>query len=396
MSFISERVKSIKPSATLAVTAKAKEMKAAGIDIISFGAGEPDFDTPDNIKEAAHEAIRAGFTKYTAAGGIDDLKEAIAQRLKKDCNLDYSLKNIIVSCGAKHSIYNIFQVIIDPGDEIIIPAPYWVSYPDMTLLAGGKPVIISCPEEENFKITATKLSAAITSKTKAVVINSPSNPTGAAYSEKELRELAEVAVKNNILVISDEIYNRITFNNFKAVSIASLGDDIKRLTLVVNGVSKAYSMTGWRIGYTAGDEEIVKGINKIQAQSTSNPTSLSQKATIEALSGSQEPAEEMIVQFGKRKDFIVEQLNGIDGVSCFDPQGAFYVFPDISSYFGKTLKGMTINNSADMTTFMLEEAKVAVVPGGEFGADKHIRLSYATSMENIEKGLDRIRKALTA
>ena len=396
MSFISERVKQIKPSATLAITAKAKAMKASGIDIVSFGAGEPDFDTPENIKEAAHKAIRSGFTKYTAVGGTDELKEAIAARMKEDCRVEYALSNIIASCGGKHSLYNIFQAIINPGDEVIIPSPYWVSYPDMVLLAGGKPVIVDCHEETAFKMQPHQLSSAITEKTKAIVINSPSNPTGAAYTEDDLKALAEIAVNNNLLVISDEIYNRISYNNFKVVSIASLGEDIRKLTLVVNGVSKTYSMTGWRIGYVAGDEEIIKAMSKVQAQSTSNPTSISQAAAIEALNGPQAPAEEMVGHFKERKDFIVKELNGIDGVTCFDPQGAFYVFPNISSYFGKRQGGEEIKSSADMTRYLLEEAKVAVVPGGEFGAEGYLRLSYATSMANIEKGLKRIKEALAS
>ncbi len=396
MSFISERVKQIKPSATLAITAKAKAMKASGIDIVSFGAGEPDFDTPDNIKEAAHNAIRSGFTKYTAVGGTDELKEAIAARMKEDCHVEYALNNIIASCGGKHSLYNIFQAIINPGDEVIIPSPYWVSYPDMVLLAGGKPVIVDCHEETGFKMQPHQLSSLITKKTKAIVINSPSNPTGAAYTEDDLKALAEIAVNNNLLVISDEIYNRISYNNFKVVSMASLGEEIRKLTLVVNGVSKTYSMTGWRIGYVAGDEEIVKAMNKIQAQSTSNPTSISQAAAIEALIGPQAPAEEMVSHFEKRKDYIVQELNAINGVTCFDPQGAFYAFPNVSSYFGKSHGGDEIKNSADMTRYLLEEAKVAVVPGGEFGAEGYIRLSYATSMENIEKGLKRIKEALAS
>lgn len=394
MSFVSERVKKIKPSATLAISAKANAMKASGIDIVSFGAGEPDFDTPENIKEAAHNAIRSGFTKYTAVGGTDELKKAVAKRLKEDCNVEYAVSNIIVSCGAKHSLYNIFQSIIDPGDEVIIPSPYWVSYPDMVLLACGRPVIVDCPEQTGFKMQPHQLSRAITKKTKAIVINSPSNPTGAAYTRDELEMLADIAVKNNILVISDEIYNRITYNNFKAASIASLGEDIRRLTLVVNGVSKTYSMTGWRIGYTAGDEEIIKAMNKIQAQSTSNPTSISQAATVEALMGVQSPAEDMVTHFEKRKNFIVSGLNALPGVTCFDPQGAFYVFPNISSYFGKSYEGEAIKDSAHMTRYLLEAARVAVVPGIEFGAEGYIRLSYATSMENIEKGLLRIEKAL--
>ena len=394
MSFLSKRVNKIKPSITLAITAKAKAMKADGIDIIGFGAGEPDFDTPSHIKEAAKKAIDAGFTKYTPVGGTDELKKAIADRLKKDSGLHYDLSEIFASCGGKHSLYNIFQAIINDGDEVIIPAPYWVSYPDMVLLSDGTPVIVQCLEEAGFKMTASQLSGAITPRTKAVVINSPSNPTGAAYTIDELKELAKVAVEANILVISDEIYNKITYGGFEAVSIATLGDEIRKLTLISGGVSKAYSMTGWRIGFTAGDGEIIKAMNKIQGQSTSNPTSISQVAAAEAYNGPQEVVGTMLAEFAKRKDYIVGRLNTIKNVRCLDPQGAFYVFPNISAFFGSSFKSKEIKDSVDLTGYLLDEAKVAVVPGSAFGAEGHIRLSYATSMDNIEKGLDRIEKAL--
>ena len=394
MSYISDRVKKVKPSVTLAITAKAKALKSEGLDIIGFGAGEPDFDTPDNIKTAAMEAIRSGFTKYTAVGGIDELKGAIAAQLKAENSLDYDLSEVFISCGAKHTLYNLFQATLNPGDEVIIPAPYWVSYPDMVLLAEGVPVIVQCTEAGGFKMTADQFASAITEKTKAVIINSPSNPTGAAYSPEELKELAEVAVQRGILVISDEIYNKITYNGFKAESIASVSDEVKKITVLVNGVSKAYSMTGWRIGFAAGDAEIIKAMNKIQGQSTSNPSSISQMAALEAYRGDQACVSDMLVHFEERKNFIVERLNAMDGVTCFDPQGAFYVFPNISSFFGKKVGNRIIKGSVDLTDYLLDDAKVAVVPGEAFGAEGYIRLSYATSMDNIKKGLERIEKAL--
>lgn len=394
MSFLSERVKSIKPSVTLAITAKAKTMKADGIDIIGFGAGEPDFNTPDNINKVAIEAINEGFTKYTAEGGTEELKKAVIHRIKEDCDLEYKPENILISCGGKHSIYNLFQAVINSGDEVIIPAPYWVSYPDMVILADGSPVMVDCPESQGFKMTPGQLESAITEKTKIVIINSPSNPTGAAYSEEELRAIAEVALRHKILILSDEIYNRITYDGFKATSIASLGEEVKAMTMITNGVSKTYSMTGWRIGYMAGNAEIIKAMGKIQGQSTSNPTSISQAASVEALEGDQSAVDEMAAEFEKRKEYIVERLNNIDGVRCLNPYGAFYVFPNMSAYFGKSYKGGKIEGSADLTTYLLEKAKVAVVPGGAFGADEHIRLSYATSMDSIKKGLDRIEEAL--
>ncbi len=396
MSYISERVKKVKPSVTLAITAKAKALKSEGVDVIGFGAGEPDFDTPDNIKAAAIDAINSGFTKYTAVGGIDELKSAISDQLKQENDLSYDLSEIFISCGAKHTLYNLFQATLNPGDEVVIPAPYWVSYPDMVLLADGVPVIVQCTETDSFKMTAAQFADAITDKTKAVIINSPSNPTGAAYSLDELKALADVAVQKGILVISDEIYNKITYGGFKAESIASVSDEIKKITVVVNGVSKAYSMTGWRIGFAAGDAEIMKAMNKIQGQSTSNPSSISQMAALEAYKGDQTCVSDMLVHFEERKNFMVERLSAMDGVTCSDPQGAFYVFPNISSFFGKALGDKEIKGSVDLTDYLLDDAKVAVVPGEAFGAEGHIRLSYATSMENIKKGLERIEKALSA
>ena len=396
MSFISDRISKVKPSATLLITAIAKKMRAEGKDVIGLGAGEPDFDTPENIKKAAIEAITSGFTKYTAVGGTDDLKSAIAYRLAKDSNVDYDPSEILVSCGAKHSIYNILQAVLNKGDEVIIPAPYWVSYPDMALLADGIPVIVSCSEEASFKMSPSDFMAAITPETKVVIINSPSNPTGSAYTKNELRELSQIAIDNNLLIVSDEIYNKIVYDNFEVVSIASFGGDIKKNTMIVNGVSKSYSMTGWRIGYTAGDASIIKAMGKIQAQSTSNPCSISQVAAVEALRGPQNIVGKMVAEFEKRKKFMVNRLRGINGVNCFEPVGAFYAFPDISHYFGRSYKGKEIKGSADLSNYLLEEAAVAVVPGEAFGADNHVRISYATDINTIKKGLDRIEKALTA
>ena len=396
MSFISDRISKVKPSATLLITAIAKKMRAEGKDVIGLGAGEPDFDTPENIKKAAIEAITSGFTKYTAVGGTDDLKSAIAYRLAKDSNVDYDPSEILVSCGAKHSIYNILQAVLNKGDEVIIPAPYWVSYPDMALLADGIPVIVSCSEEASFKMSPSDFMAAITPETKVVIINSPSNPTGSAYTKNELLELSQIAIDNNLLIVSDEIYNKIVYDNFEVVSIASFGEDIKKNTMIVNGVSKSYSMTGWRIGYTAGDASIIKAMGKIQAQSTSNPCSISQVAAVEALRGPQNIVGKMVAEFEKRKKFMVDRLREINGVNCFEPVGAFYAFPDISHYFGRSYKGKEIKGSADLSNYLLEEAAVAVVPGEAFGADNHVRISYATDINTIKKGLDRIEKALTA
>ncbi len=389
---LSKRVSGIKPSPTLAIDAKAKALKAQGVDIIGFGAGEPDFDTPDNIKEAAIKAIKDGFTKYTPVSGIDELKDAIIEKFKMDNGLTYDRSEIIVSCGAKHSLYNIAQAIFDPGDEIIIPAPYWVSYPDQVILNDATPVIVKSGDD--FLLTPELLKDKITSRTKALVINSPSNPTGMAYGRKILESIAEIVMKHKIYVISDEIYEKIVYDGIEHISIASLGKEIKALTLVVNGLSKAYSMTGWRIGYTAGPKEIISAMTNIQSQSTSNPTSIAQKAAVEALRGPQDSMRKMVEEFDRRRKYMVERLNRMDGVSCVMPSGAFYAFPKVSSLYGKSFNGKVIKNSYDMAGYLLEEAKVAIVPGEPFGADEYIRLSYATSMENIKKGLDRIEEAL--
>jgi aspartate aminotransferase len=394
MTVLSNRAKSLKPSPTLAINAKAKSMQAQGIHVISFGAGEPDFDTPQNIKQAAKKAIDDGFTKYTPVGGTDDLKDAIIKKFQRDSGLSYKRSEIIVSCGGKHSFYNLAQAIFDQGEEVIIPAPYWVSYPPMVALANAAPVIVETTEKNEFKITPEELKKAITPKTKALIINSPSNPTGSAYTKKELEKIAEIAISKNFFVISDEIYEKIAYDGFEFISIASLSEEMKKKTIIVHGVAKTYAMTGWRIGYTAGSEEIISAMNNIQSQSTSNPTSIAQKASVEALIGPQNEVEKMVSAFAQRRNYIVDRLNKIPGVSCYKPVGAFYVFPNFSSYYGKSFQGKKIENSTHLADFFLDVAKVAVVPGVEFGADPFERLSYATSMEDIKEGLNRIEEAL--
>jgi len=391
---IAKRAMAIKPSPTLATAAKARSMKAQGIDVVDFGVGEPDFDTPDNVKQAGIKAIQSGFTKYTPAGGTDELKEAVIEKFKKDNGLSYEKSQVLISCGAKHSLYNIAEALFDPGDEVIIPSPYWVSYPDQVLLNDAVPVIVQTTEEEGFRLSAKKLEKAVTKKTKALVLNSPSNPTGLAYDKKTLEEIAAVAVKNRIYVISDEIYEKLIYDGFRHISIASLGNEIKDLTIVVNGVSKSHAMTGWRIGYAAGPKDVITAMANIQSQSTSNPASISQKAAVEALRGQQDFIQTMNVEFDKRRKYMVERLNKIKGMSCLMPVGAFYAFPRVSALFGKSVNGKRIANSSDFATYLLEEAKVALVSGDAFGADAYIRLSYATSMENIIKGLDRIEQAV--
>lgn len=391
---IAKRASAVKPSPTLATAAKAKAMKAQGIDVVDFGVGEPDFDTPENVKEAAKRAIQAGFTKYTPASGTDELKEAVVEKFKKDNGLAYERSQVLISCGAKHSLYNIAEALFDPGDEVIIPSPYWVSYPDQVILNDATPVIVETTEDERFKLSAKKLENAVTHKTKAVVLNSPSNPTGLAYDKKTLEEIAAVAVKHKLYVISDEIYEKLIYDGFQHFSIASLGPEIKDLTIVVNGVSKSHAMTGWRIGYAAGPQDVIIAMANIQSQSTSNPTSISQKAAVEALRGPQDFIQVMNSEFDKRRKYMVERLNRITGMSCLMPVGAFYAFPRVSPLFGKSVNGRLISNSSDLASYLLDEAKVALVSGDAFGADAYMRLSYATSMEIIVKGLDRIERAV--
>ncbi|OIP32979.1 MAG: aspartate aminotransferase [Deltaproteobacteria bacterium CG_4_9_14_3_um_filter_44_9] len=391
---LAERVSKIKPSPTLAVSAKADKMKADGIDIISFGAGEPDFDTPQNIKDAAINALNQGFTKYTAVDGIQELKDAIINKFQRQNGLTYERKQIIVSCGGKHTIYNIAQALFNNGDEVIIPSPYWVSFPDIVLLADATPVIVTTREKNEFKILPEELREAITARTKAIILNSPSNPTGTVYTAEELRKIAEIAVEKKLIVISDEIYEEFVYDGLAFTSIASLGKEIKDLTIVVNGVSKAYSMTGWRIGYAGGPQEIISAMSKIQSQSTSNPTSISQKASVEALMNSHGAVNTMVEEFNRRRKYMAERLNSINGVSCLNPMGAFYAFPRVSPLYSKRFNGKKIQDSTGFADFLLDVARVAVVPGLAFGDDNHIRLSYATSFENIKNGLDRIEEAI--
>ncbi|SDF20406.1 pyridoxal phosphate-dependent aminotransferase [Sporomusa acidovorans] len=385
---------SISPSSTLAIDAKAKKMKAEGIDVIGFGAGEPDFDTPEHIKKAAIAAIEAGFTKYTPASGIMELKQAICKKFKKDNGLDYTPAQIVVSNGAKHSLINTFQAICNPGDEVIIPAPYWVSYPEMVKIAGGVPVIVKTSEQSGFKFTVDQLQQALTKKTKAIILNSPSNPTGMVYSKEELTEIADLAVERGVFVVSDEIYEKLIYDGYQHVSIASLNDKIKEQTIVVNGVSKTYAMTGWRIGYTASNNEIAKIMANIQSHATSNPNSIAQKAAEAAICGNQDMINTMVAEFISRRDYMVKRINAIPGLSCVTPKGAFYVLMNISKLIGKAIEGKQIYGSDDFADVLLEKAQVALVPGSGFGIDTHVRLSYATSLKNITEGLNRIANLL--
>jgi aspartate aminotransferase len=392
---ISKRLEPIKPSITLAVTARAAKLRADGVDVIGFGAGEPDFDTPTHIKDAAKKALDAGDTKYTVVGGTIALRKAIVKEMKTSHGLDFAPENVIVSVGAKHSLYNLFMVMLDPGDEVIIPAPYWVSYPDMVLLAGGKPVIIETSAKDGFRVSPEKLRAAITPRTRAFVLNSPSNPTGAGYDKAALDALRPIFEQNNIVVVSDDIYRRLVYRGFQYTQIATLSKKMAELTVVVDGFSKAYSMTGWRLGYTCGPKSLIDAMNTLQGQSTSNVTSICQAAAIAALEGPQEPVEEMRVQFDERRKVIVEALRAIPGVSCYDPEGAFYAFPDVSAYVGKTAPGgKVIGTDVALCDYLLDTGRVAVVPGSGFGAPGYVRLSYATSMKNIKEGVARMAEAL--
>ncbi len=388
MSIVSNSLKRIKPSPTIAVTSKAREMRAAGKDVIGLGAGEPDFDTPDNIKEAAIEAIRKGDTKYTAVDGTPALKKAIQDKFNRENNLKYNIDEISVGTGGKQVLYNAFMATINKGDEVLIPAPYWVSYPDIILLAGGKPKIVKCEEKDNFKLTPKKLKKAISKKTKWIILNSPSNPTGSAYTKDEIISLSKILLKyKKTYILSDDIYEHITYDDFKFFTIAQI-DKLKKRTLTMNGVSKSYSMTGWRIGYAAGPKEIIKAMAKIQSQSTSNPTSISQAAAVEALNGTQEFIKERSDSFKERRDFVVDSLNNIKGINCLKPEGAFYVFPSCKKLLGKKTK---LKTDKDFVEKLLEQSEVAVVQGSAFGLDGYFRISYATSMENLKKAMGRIK-----
>ena len=388
MSIVSNNLKRIKPSPTIAVTSKAREMRAAGKDVIGLGAGEPDFDTPDNIKDAAIEAIKRGETKYTAVDGTPKLKKAIQGKFTRENNLSYELDQISVGTGGKQVLYNVFMATLNPGDEVIIPAPYWVSYPDMVLLAGGKPKIVKCSEKNEFKITPDELKKAIGKKTKWLIINSPSNPTGSCYTRNEIEELSKILIKNkNVYILSDDIYEHIIYDDFKFFTIAQI-KALKDRTLTMNGVSKSYSMTGWRIGYGAGPKDIIKAVAKIQSQSTTNPSSISQAAAVEALNGTQDFIKTRSDSFKERRDYVVDTLNSINGLSCLKPSGAFYVFPNCKKLLGKKTK---LKTDKEFVEKLLEKAEVAVVQGSAFGLDGYFRISYATSMENLKKALDRIK-----
>ncbi len=391
---VSKRINNIIESPTMKVAAEAKGMQARGEHVIDLSVGEPDFPTPRNIKDAAIEAIEKNMTRYTVNPGTVELRKAIQNKFKNDHNLEYTLNEIIVSNGAKQSIFNAVQSIIYVDDEAIIPSPYWVSYPEMITLAHGKPVIVETSEENGFKITPEQLKNAVTPATKLLILCNPSNPTGSAYTKEELKAIAEVAEEHDFYIISDEIYEKLIYDNFKFVSFAELNESMKKRTIIINGVSKAFAMTGWRIGYAAGPENIIKGINKLQSHSTSNASSISQAATVEALNGTQEIVEEMRLEFEKRRNYFYDAITSLDGITCYKPEGAFYLFPNIRHYFGKSTEVMKIEHSFDLSMYLLYEAKVATVPGSSFGAEGFLRLSYATSMENLIEGFERIKKAL--
>lgn len=389
MKALSKKNLGIEESMTLAITAKAKQLKESGVNIVSFGAGEPDFNTPKNIRDYAIARIEKGGNGYTAASGLIELKKAICAKLLKDNNLTYAPNQIVVSSGAKHSLFNALQTICNPGDEVIIPSPYWVSYYELTKMADAEPVLVEGAASNSFKVTVAQLEAAVTEKTKALLINSPNNPTGAVYTEEELRAIGAFATKHDLYIISDEIYEKLIYGE-KHVSIASLSQDLYERTIVVNGLSKAYAMTGWRIGYTACSTAITKVMSNIQSHATSNPNTIAQYAGIEALSGDQTPIEEMRVAFEERKDYMVKTIGEISNVSCVAPKGAFYVMVNIAHYKGKTVEGVLVKDSLDLAAVLIDQANIAVIPGIAFGVDDYIRLSYATSMENIIEGLKRL------
>ncbi len=388
---LSRRASEVEESVTLAMTEKAARLRAEGVDVVSLTAGEPDFDTPEHIKEAAVDALRKGFTKYTPATGLPALRKAVARKFERDNGLAYDPSQVVVSCGAKHSLFNVILAVLEEGDEAIVPAPYWVSYPEMVKCAGAKPVIVRAAEKDGFKITPAMLEEAVTPRTKLLLINSPSNPTGMVYTAGELRALADVAVRKDLLILSDDIYEKLCFG-VPFASIASAGPEVKERTVVVNGASKAYAMTGWRIGYAAGPGEIMSAVGRMQSQSTSNANSIAQYAAIAALEGDQSCVEKMRQEYAKRRDFIVGRLRAIPGVACGEPRGAFYVFPRVAALYGKRHQGRPVSGSAAFAEALLERAHVASVPGSGFGDDGHIRLSYATSMEKIREGLDRLEK----
>lgn len=387
---LSKKAAAVKPSSTLAITAKAKELKAQGKDVVGFGAGEPDFNTPENICEAAIKAIKDGFTKYTPASGTNELKAAISKKFKEFNGLDYDTDQIVISNGGKHSLTNIFTALINPGDEVIIPAPFWLSYPEIVKLAGGVPVIVTTTKEQNFKLTAEDLAAAVTDKTKALVLNTPNNPTGMLYTEEELRAIAKVAVEKDFYVVADEMYEMLVYGEQKHISIASLGKDIYDRTITCSGLAKSYAMTGWRIGYTGSSKEIAKMMGSVQSHQTSNPNSIAQKAAVEALTGPQDSVKKMHAEFDKRRKYMYKRICDMDLLDTLEPMGAFYVFVDGSAVLGKSYKGTKIESVPQMADILINEYNTAIVPCADFGFPDCFRLSYAISIEQIEKGLDRI------
>lgn len=393
---LSEKASKVKPSSTLAITAKAKKLKSQGIDVVGFGAGEPDYDTPDNIKAAAIKAINDGFTKYTPAAGTDELRDAISKKFKEFNGINYERHQIIVSNGGKHSLTNIFEAILNPGDEVIIPAPYWLTYPEIVKLCDGVPVFIHGKKENKFKVTAKEIQAAITPKTKAFILNTPSNPTGMLYTEAELREIADVIVKNDIYCVSDEMYEYLVYNGDKHISIASLGEEIYKRTITCSGVSKSYAMTGWRVGYTGSPIEIAKLMSSVQSHETSNPCSIAQKAAYEAITGPQDAVYAMKEEFNKRRKYMYGRIEKIPYIDCIEPHGAFYMFVDATAILDKEYKGEKIGSAARIAEILIGDYNVAVVPCADFGFDNYIRLSYAISMEAIEKGIDRIESFISA
>ena len=394
MTQLADRTKLVKPSVTLAIAAKAGKLRASGVDVINFSAGEPDFDTPEHIKAAAVEALRKGMTKYTDVKGIEPLREAISEKYRREHDLNYRKEDILVSCGAKHSLYNLLQAVVNPGDEVVIPAPYWVSYSDMALLAGGVPKLIPSDETSGFRITPQQLTAALTPRTRIFFLNSPCNPTGATYSRDELLALGHALSAHDCLIIADDIYEKIVYDGFEVHNLVTLCPELRERAVLVNGVSKTYAMTGWRIGYALGPSDVIAAAAKIQSQSTSNPTSIAQAAALEAVRGQQEDVAIMTREFQRRRDAIVAGLNAIDGFRCRKPEGAFYVFPNIAELLGRIGLGKPLNTPCDIADYLLEEAKVAAVPGEDFGSQAHIRFSYATSLRDIETGCARIREAV--
>ncbi|MBI3798528.1 MAG: pyridoxal phosphate-dependent aminotransferase [Deltaproteobacteria bacterium] len=391
---LAKRLQLIKPSPTLMVTVQVAALRRQGIEVIDFGAGEPDFDTPEHIKEAAIAALRQGKTKYTPVGGTAEVKEAIIAKLQRDNGLTYSLQEVTTNCGGKHTLFNAFHALFGEGDEVLIPAPYWVSYSDMVILTGGQPQLLPTSEETGFKITAAQLQKAIGPQSKALLLNSPSNPTGAAYTENELRQIAEVIERSNLLVISDDVYEKFLYDSSRCAHILTLKPQLRDRVLLVNSVSKTYAMTGWRLGYAAGPREVIVAIETLQSQSTSNPNSIAQAAAVAALTGTQEPVGVMAKEFAKRRNYVVQRLRAIPGISCTLPEGAFYVFPRVAAYFGTKWGEKTISSAMDLSLYLLQEAQVALVAGEGFGSPNHVRISYATSMQILEQGLDQVEAAL--